>query len=100
MVLLAFFRHVLFQHARVDVFEGPLLHFLVVLGIDEDTHRLRECNDFSYMLAAIVYCCRVLGVEIILRRHFVGEGRRKMINDSSNRDSNMSRTVRLARWPR
>jgi hypothetical protein len=66
MVMLEFFRHVLFQHVRVDVFESPLLHFLAVLGIDEDTHRLREGNDFSYMLAGIVYCCRVVGVEIIL----------------------------------
>jgi hypothetical protein len=66
MAMLEFFRHVLFQHVRVDVFESPLLHFLAVLGIDEDTYRLRESNDFSYMLAGIVYCCRVVGVEIIL----------------------------------
>jgi superfamily II DNA/RNA helicase len=70
MVMLQFFRHVLFQHVRVNVFESPLLHFLAVLGIDEDTHRLREGNDFSYMLAGIVYCCRVLGVEIILPKTF------------------------------
>jgi superfamily II DNA or RNA helicase len=70
MVMLEFFRHVLFQHVRVDVFESPLLHFLAVLGIDEDTHRLREGNDFSFMLAGIVYCCRVLGVEIILPKTF------------------------------
>jgi hypothetical protein len=70
MVMLQFFRHVLFQHVRVDVFESPLLHFLAVLGIDEDTHRLREGNDFSYMLAGIVYCCRVLGVEMILPKTF------------------------------
>ena len=68
--MLAFFRHVLFQHVRVDIFESPLLHFLAVLVIDEDTHRLREGNDFSYMLAGIVYCCRVLGVEIILPKTF------------------------------
>lgn len=46
------------------------LHFLAVLGIDEDTHRLREGNDFSFMLAGIVYCCPVLGVEIILPKKF------------------------------
>jgi superfamily II DNA or RNA helicase len=65
-VILEFFRHVLFQHIRVNVFESPLIHFLAVLGIDEDTCRLREGNDFSYMLAGLVYCSRVLGVEIIL----------------------------------
>ena len=70
MVMLEFFRHVLFQHVRVDVFESPLLHFLAVLGIDEETHRLREGNDFSFMLAGIVYSCRVLGVEIILPKTF------------------------------
>ena len=70
MIMLEFFRHVLFQHIRVDVFESPLVHFLAVLGIDEETHRLREGNDFSYMLAGIVYCCRVLGVEIILPKTF------------------------------
>ena len=65
-VILEFFRHVLFQHIRVNVFESPLIHFLAVLGIDEDTCRLREGNDFSYILAGLVYCSRVLGVEIIL----------------------------------
>jgi hypothetical protein len=70
MVMLEFFRHVLFKHVRVDVLESPLLHFVAVLDIDEDTHRLREGNDFSYMLAGIVYCCRVLGVEIILPKTF------------------------------
>jgi hypothetical protein len=64
--MLEFLRHILFQYIRVDVFESPLLHFLAVLGIDEDTHRLREGNDFSYILAGIVYCYRVVGVEIIL----------------------------------
>jgi hypothetical protein len=99
-VMLEFFRHVLFQHARVGVFENPLLHFLAVLGIDEDTYRLREGNDFSYMLAGIVYCCRVLGVEIILPKRFVGERRRKTINDFSNCDSNISPMAHSARWPR
>jgi len=68
--MLEFFRHVLFQHVRVDVFESPLLHLLAVLGIDEDTQRQREGNDFSYMLTGIVYCCRVVGVEIILLKAF------------------------------
>jgi len=70
MVMLEFFRHVLFQHVRVNVFKSPLLHFLAVLGIDEDTYRLREGNDFSFMLAGMVYCCRVLGVKIILPTKF------------------------------
>lgn len=65
-LVVTFFKHVLFQHIRVNVFESPLVHFLAVLGINEDTYRLREANDYSYMLAGIVYCSRVLAVEIIL----------------------------------
>jgi hypothetical protein len=42
------------------------LHFLAVLGIDEETRRLRQANDFSYILAGIVYCIRMIAVEIIL----------------------------------
>jgi hypothetical protein len=56
LIMLELLRHALFQHVKVDVFESSLLHFLAVLGIDEDTHRLREGNDFSFMLAGIVYC--------------------------------------------
>jgi hypothetical protein len=54
----------------VNIFESLLLYFLAVLGINEDTYRLQESNDFSYILAGIVYCCRVLGVEIILPKTF------------------------------
>jgi hypothetical protein len=28
--------------------------------------RLREANDFSYMLASMVYCIRVIAAEIVL----------------------------------
>jgi hypothetical protein len=51
---------------RGDVFKSAVLHFLAVLGIDEEIGRLRQANDFSYMLAGVVYCVRVLAVEIIL----------------------------------
>ena len=54
----------------MNVFKSPLLHFLAMLGIDEDTYRLREGNDFSFMLAGMVYYCRVLGVKIILPTKF------------------------------
>ncbi|KAK3615722.1 hypothetical protein LTR22_027326 [Elasticomyces elasticus] len=42
------------------------LHFLAVLGIDDETGRLRQTNDFSYMLAGVGYCMRALAVEIVL----------------------------------
>jgi TctA family transporter len=48
------------------VFKSAVLHFLAVLGIDEEIGRLRQANDFSYMLAGVVYYVRVLAVEIIL----------------------------------
>ena len=51
---------------RGDTFKSAILHFLAVLGINEETRRLREANDFSYMLAGIVYCIRVIAAEIIL----------------------------------
>lgn len=64
--LLDFYESLIFQGVRRDVFKSAILHFLAVLGIDEEINQLRQANDFSYMLASIVYCVRVLAVEIIL----------------------------------
>jgi hypothetical protein len=51
---------------RGDTFKSAILHFLAVLGIDEETRRLRRANDFSYMLAGVVYCIRVIAIKVIL----------------------------------
>jgi hypothetical protein len=51
---------------RGDTFKSAILHFLAVLGINKETRRLWEVNDFSYILAGIVYYIRVIAVEIIL----------------------------------
>jgi hypothetical protein len=64
--LLDFYESLIFQRVRRDVFKSAVLHFLAVLGIDEEIGQLRQANDFSYMLAGVVYCMRVLAVEIIL----------------------------------
>jgi hypothetical protein len=64
--LLDFYESLIFQRVRGDVFKSTVLHFLAVLGIDEEIGRLRQANDFSYMLAGVVYCMQVLAVEIIL----------------------------------
>ena len=56
----------IFQTTGDEPFESGLIHFLAVLGIDESTKRLRGAPDFSYMLAGVVYCTRVLAVEILL----------------------------------
>ena len=37
-----------------------------MLGIDTQTNRLRTAKNFSYMLAGVVYCVRVLAAEKIL----------------------------------
>lgn len=64
--LLDFYESLIFQGVRGDVFKSAILQFLAVLEIDEEINRLRQANDFSYMLAGVVYYVRVLAVEIIL----------------------------------
>jgi hypothetical protein len=64
--LLDFYESLIFQRVRRDVFKSTVLHFLAVLGIDEEISQLRQANDFSYMLAGVVYCMQVLAVKIIL----------------------------------
>jgi len=56
----------IFQSVGSDPFDSGLIHFLAVLGIDEDLKRLRTANDFSFMLAGVVYCTRVLAAESLL----------------------------------
>ncbi|KAG9196754.1 hypothetical protein G6514_005716, partial [Epicoccum nigrum] len=43
-----------------------LVHFFAVLGITTDADRLRPAAAYSYMLAGVVYCMRVLSVEKLL----------------------------------
>ncbi|KAH0352647.1 hypothetical protein KCU83_g3356, partial [Aureobasidium melanogenum] len=64
--LLRLIKSFVFVTVRGDVFSSGLLHFLAVLSIDEEMGRLREANDFSYMLAGVVYCTRIFAVEAIL----------------------------------
>lgn len=64
--LLEWYESVIFQRVRGNAFTSALLHFLAILGINEETFRLRDANDYSYMLAGVVYCTRVLAIEIIL----------------------------------
>jgi hypothetical protein len=51
---------------RRDTFKSAILHFLAVLGINKETRRLWEANDFSYILAGMVYCIWVIAAEIVL----------------------------------
>jgi len=56
----------IFQSVGKDPFDSGLVHFLAVLGIDEDLKRLQTANDFSFMLAGMVYCVQVLAIETLL----------------------------------
>ena len=43
-----------------------MIQFLAVLGYDTDTDRLRTAKNYSYMLAGMVYCVRVIAAEKLL----------------------------------
>ena len=64
--LLEFVKSFIFQRMWQDPYESGIVHFLAVLGIDEELGRLRAANDYSYMLAGMVYIVRVIGVEALL----------------------------------
>jgi superfamily II DNA or RNA helicase len=49
-----------------DPFSSGLIHFLAVLGIDAEMERLRTAKNYSYMLAGVVYCTRVIAAETLL----------------------------------
>jgi hypothetical protein len=43
-----------------------LVQFLTMLGIDRGMGRLRTAKNYLFMLAGMVYCVRVLGLETLL----------------------------------
>ena len=65
-VMLRVFQSFIFQKVGGQQFKSGLIHFLAVLGINEDNNRLRRASDFLYILAGVVYYVRLLGVEILL----------------------------------
>ena len=64
--MLQFSASFIFRNISNSPFNSGLIHFLAVLGINEELRRLRTANDFSFMLAGVVYCARVLAVEWLL----------------------------------
>ncbi|KAH7020667.1 hypothetical protein B0J12DRAFT_687630 [Macrophomina phaseolina] len=64
--LLMFSASFIFQTVGDRPFDSGLVHFLAVLGIDQDMGRLQRAKDYSYMLAGLVYCARVLAAEALL----------------------------------
>jgi hypothetical protein len=71
-----------------------LIHFLAILGINANTRRLRLAPDYSYILAGVVYCTRVIAVEALLpaaqrehqgkpaRLHFLRQRRSFLVDGS------------------
>jgi hypothetical protein len=70
-----------------DIFSSRLLHYLAVLGIDTETRRLRTAKNYSYILAGIVYCIRVLFTEALLP----AAQREEQTDDNRNRFLKMRR---------
>jgi len=56
----------IFRGTGDDPFSSGLVHFLAVLGIDAEMDRLRTAKNYSYMLAGVVYCIRVVAIEALL----------------------------------
>jgi hypothetical protein len=68
-----------------------ILHFLAILGIDLQARQLRSANDFSYILASILYCICVIAVEAILP-----SDKREVQNDSDDKCFKQLRDMFLA----
>jgi hypothetical protein len=64
--LLAFIETFVSSKVYHEPFDCPTVHFLAVLGIDEENDRLRTGNDYSYRVAGLVYCFRVFALEAVL----------------------------------
>ncbi|CAD0056124.1 unnamed protein product [Aureobasidium pullulans] len=56
----------LFRKVWNDRFDSAMIHFMAVMGIDETNARLRDGNDYSYMIAGLVYVSRLVAAEALL----------------------------------
>lgn len=56
----------LFRKVWNDRFDSAMLHFMAVMGVDEENGRLRDGNDYSYMIAGLVYVARIVAAEFLL----------------------------------
>ena len=61
-----FFSQFIFHKVGGDKFYSALIHFMAVLGIDEENCRLKELINFSYILAGLTQDMRVLGTKLLL----------------------------------
>ncbi|KIW86592.1 uncharacterized protein Z519_12804 [Cladophialophora bantiana CBS 173.52] len=67
--LQVFLQQFLFHHIGGEPFKSGLIHFIAILGINEENRRLREAVNFSYVVAGLVWSLRVLAAEILLPAH-------------------------------
>ena len=64
--MLDFCRTLIFFQFAGSEFESGLVHFCAVLAIDEEAKKLRRASDYSYMVAGVIYCARILAAEMLL----------------------------------
>ncbi|KAG6091014.1 hypothetical protein E4U31_007459 [Claviceps sp. LM219 group G6] len=64
--ILEFSRSLIMQKIYGSEFDSPMIHFMAILGINAEHGTLREAQDYSYMLAGLVYCARVISLELLL----------------------------------
>lgn len=70
----------IFQTIGDQPFNSGLVHFLAILSINKEINRLRIADNYSYILARVVYYARVLAIEVLLlsvQRNEQGEAERK-----------------------
>ncbi|KAG5913929.1 hypothetical protein E4U61_006305 [Claviceps capensis] len=64
--ILVFSRSIIMQHVSGSNFVNPTIYFMAILGINLEHGTLREAQDYSYMLTGLVYCVRVINLELLL----------------------------------
>jgi hypothetical protein len=64
--LLTLIETFVFSKVYHEPLDCPTVHFLPVLGTDEENDQLRTGSDYSYRVAGLVDCFRVLALETIL----------------------------------
>lgn len=67
-LMLDILHHFIFFKVGHDQFRSGLVHFVAVLGIDDENRRLKRASDYSYVLAGVVYCVRILAAEKLMPR--------------------------------
>ncbi|KEQ68260.1 hypothetical protein M436DRAFT_58711, partial [Aureobasidium namibiae CBS 147.97] len=60
------YKVLLFRKVWNNRFDSAIIHFIAVIGIDETNARLRDGNDYLYMIAGLVYVSRIVTAEALL----------------------------------